>query len=637
MVQTLDRQDQEVVYMVCDLLSQEKFVSSFVPRMVQDRRGDNEFAEYWQEPSRIQEITRLASSCMRQLRQIVRFETAPQGSSTAQAGSTTSDAANAPPASPERVRLAQTMLAEMGLYRSSIDGAMGPGTRRALQDAMRQFGSSEEPTIENFIAEAEKKQPTLSSSSSIARTSQDLRVCEASKLSIGTRLMECSTKLSTSVVLSRNLAAEVDKLRSESLSSVTPGSSASEEELSSLVVAQQLEIEALKKQLAAAPAAGSGNAPQESRGNETELRAELDETKRQLEAANKTIADIQAGSVSSTALAEEQAQRQALGSSLAELQDRLEKAQGEIASQVAALDQLSSERAALAAENANLQNIVVGLNKTISDLQSGMEADARLSELRKQLDAANSTIASMQEGSVPVATHRELEQQRDALSKALADAKEATEANFIAREEHVAALAAMQDSELNLRRQLDGVNKSLVDLQDNISRNYVSLDEHKLKIATLAEAEASLRRQLDAANTTVADLQNKIEIGYVPIASHNETLAQLDALNARIVDLQNTMERDYTPNAKMVEALRLIDAANSTIADLQASIAAEYKPLQDFQQLERQISALNTTILELQERNEVQRNRMLESEALFRNFRDDCAASDDCKKAMRLE
>jgi hypothetical protein len=62
------------------------------------------------------------------------------------------------------------MLAEMGLYRSSIDGAMGPGTRRALQDAMRQFGSSEEPTIENFIAEAEKKQPTLSSSRAHHRT-----------------------------------------------------------------------------------------------------------------------------------------------------------------------------------------------------------------------------------------------------------------------------------------------------------------------------------------------------------------------------------------------------------------------------------------------------------------------------------
>ena len=53
--------------------------------------------------------------------------------------------------------------------------------------------------------------------------------------------------------------------------------------------------------------------------------------------------------------------------------------------------------------------------------------------------------------------------------------------------------------------------------------------------------------------------------------------------------------------------------------------------------LERQVSALNGTILELQDRNELQKNRMLESEAMLRNFRDDCAATPECARAMRLE
>jgi hypothetical protein len=76
-----------------------------------------------------------------------------------------------------------------------------------------------------------------------------------------------------------------------------------------------------------------------------------------------------------------------------------------------------------------------------------------------------------------------------------------------------------------------------------------------------------------------------------------------------------------------LEAQRILAAENESMVDIRRSIETEFRLLEDYNRLERQVSALNSTILEIQDRNEIQRNRMIESEAMFRNFRDDCACT----------
>jgi hypothetical protein len=124
---------------------------------------------------------------------------------------------------------------------------------------------------------------------------------------------------------------------------------------------------------------------------------------------------------------------------------------------------------------------------------------------------------------------------------------------------------------------------------------------------------------------------------YVPISEHVELQQQLAAASATTTELRETMQTAYVPKADFLEVQRILAAANQSMADLRLSLETAYMPLEDYQRLERQLSALNSTILELQDRNEIQRNRMVESDAMFRNFRDDCAAVPECARAMRLD
>jgi peptidoglycan hydrolase-like protein with peptidoglycan-binding domain len=635
LVQSLSRQDQEVVFATCAIMSEPSYVSPLLARMVQDKQGDEVYSAYWRNPSRLSEISRISESCMRQMRRLVQFDEPPQSLAVSPATVVASTNSTSTQSSVivDKTRTAQSLLATMGYYKSAIDGVSGPGTQRAIQAAMRDLKSQKPVTVEGFLDEVLTRMAQTSVQSDLAKSGQDLRVCEANRVSLKTSLEKCQSD-------AQGLAAQIadsNEAVGDNSNQSANGLSEAQTNYLTLIATQQLEIEALRGELAGAKSAAGGSNPQELPHDVAQLQQELNEVRRQLEAANKTIVDLQSSTVSSAALTEAQEQRTALSTSIADLQGRLKATQTELEESNRKLTVADEEQSNLTSENASLRSIVVGLNKSIADLQSGLEADARLVDLKKQLDAANTTIAAMQSDSVPMSKFADLESQRAALSQALADQSQSIEADYISKVDHAAALATMQDTELSLRRQLDAVNKSLVDLQDSIATRYISLEEHANLLANSSEIETTLRRQLDAANTTVADLQRKIEIGYVPLSDHNNTLTQLDALNARLVDLQAKLDNEFVPVTKLQEASRLIDSANSTIADLQLSMKNEYRPLADFVQLERQISALNTTILELQERNELQRNRMLESESLFRNFRDDCAASAECKKAMRLE
>lgn len=194
-------------------------------------------------------------------------------------------------------------------------------------------------------------------------------------------------------------------------------------------------------------------------------------------------------------------------------------------------------------------------------------------------------------------------------------------------------LAALREQNTNLQRQLSAANETVADLREGIASD---------------EPVRELQRQLDAANETVANLRDEMAEAYVPIEDHQGLQRQISALNASNSEVRERIQTDYVPrseysdlqNSSMMaqESLRnQLAALNQTIAELRNAIQTEFIPLQDHLRLERQVSALNSTILDLQDRNDIQRNRMLESEALFRNFRDDCAGSPECARAMRLE
>lgn len=187
LVQSLDRQDQEVVYVICDLMSKVEFVSSIIPQMIQSRGDDAVYARFWQDPSRVREINRLGEACMRQIRRLVRFEAPPRlGSSSEIMPGITLVAAD--DASPEdQVRLAQTILTAMGLYTFSVDGIPGPSTDRALTAAMKQLNRTDAPTVENFLRVAVHRMGIVDQVAVPASTVSELIDRRDQNVSVGTQ------------------------------------------------------------------------------------------------------------------------------------------------------------------------------------------------------------------------------------------------------------------------------------------------------------------------------------------------------------------------------------------------------------------------------------------------------------------
>lgn len=95
----------------------------------------------------------------------------------------------------DRVRVAQTILAAMGLYTSTIDGVAGPGTNRAITEAMRIMGSSSAPNIENFLTVAVNRISMIEQPNSLINNDAETDKIEAEKIDLANRLQTTSEAL----------------------------------------------------------------------------------------------------------------------------------------------------------------------------------------------------------------------------------------------------------------------------------------------------------------------------------------------------------------------------------------------------------------------------------------------------------
>lgn len=517
LVRSLSRDDQEVVYAICSILSDRNNVADFIKRAIRSRAGDSVYQAYWRGGSRVSELTAIARRCFNQISTVV--DVAP-----ARVSSTTP--------TPDQVRAAQTILAEMGLYTLAIDGVSGPGTQRALEAAMRIFESDRPANVGNFMAEFRSR----------LSASQETRPPEQDSLIVSLRAD--NSTLSENLVA---LEAKNDELAA-SLSNTE---------------AKVAELEALHE--------------------------ERESIIRQLSAANATITDLRAGEVENHERLENlQRQLSAASETTAELREELQR-----------LRPFEQELEVLREERESISRQLNAANATIADLREGIEKDERVQNLQRQLATANDTIVNL-ESSI--------------------------ENNFVPEEEYAA-----------LQRQIGALSATNSEIRERIDRDFVSRDKLNEVISERREMEVNLRAQVAAGNQTVAELRERMQTLFVPLAEHNELQRQLASAGQSVTDLREKLENDYVPLATYREAQRVISASNETIADLRQSISEEYIDLASFEGLQRQISALNETILELQERNQIQRNRMIESEVLFRNFRDDCAQVPECASAMRLD
>jgi predicted nucleic acid-binding Zn-ribbon protein len=369
MVQSLDRQDQEVVYAICDLMSQQEFVSSLLPRMVQDRRGDSVYAEYWQNSSRVREITALASSCLRQMRRLVQFDAPPQVAASTQTSAAAAPVASAPSttsSSPaDQVRLAQTILAAMGLYTSSIDGVAGPGTNRALTAAMWQMNSTAAPTVENFLRVAVGRIRTIEQPAAAPSNTAELTELRVQNANLTSQLESARREVTA-------VASELAEARSSLATLLVETSAASGD-----ANAAQDAVAALEAQLAELSAAHATEV--------AELTAAVEQARTEVrsnDAANATIAD---------------------------LREELE-----------ALRPLTAQLDTLTEQNTSLQRQLSAANETVADLRDGIASDERVTEIQRQLDAANATVANLRDemtaAYVPVADYVALQRQVSALN-----------------------------------------------------------------------------------------------------------------------------------------------------------------------------------------------------------------------------
>jgi hypothetical protein len=256
----------------------------------------------------------------------------------------------------------------------------------------------------------------------------------------------------------------------------------------------------------------SGKAPVTST-IQVKLVSEVEELRRQLNASNATVADLQ-----------EDAKN---GARVPELQRQLDAA-----------------------------------NQTIADLHEGAAKDTRVQELQRQLDAANATIADLREttvpasqlaaanavvadlraGSVPLREHNETQRSLDAANTTIADLSEK-----VAVLEPLLATALgnaeqLQEGLAETSRQRDALNATVATMKQTM------VDSHEYE---------QLAAQLRAANTTVADLQEAMKTKFVPLAEHENLRRQIAALNETVTVLQ---ERSEKLKVRWLDAQRTYDA-----------------------------------------------------------------------------
>jgi len=369
----------------------------------------------------------------------------------------------------------QPALAALGLYAGGIDGLQGPQTRNAL----RAFQSSEGRLATGY-ADSEERE-LLAQHLEEPPASEMLSHTERLALERGIELSQDEdTSLDTAAELTR-LEAENARLQRSLELSQSIGASRSQT------------IRTLRSLLAEANAG-----------------ADPDSTlRRQLDAANETIADLRDGSVPHEDYTELQLEMDA---ALQEAQRQLSAANETIAD----LREDSVPREDYAALEA--------------------EIEAERQEAQRQLNAANEALADLRESSVPLSDHQELRRQLDAANAANADLR----AQSVPRADYEALITEMDSMVPAVRleeteRQLAAANETIADMHDTM-----------VPIAQAAE----IFRQLEAANQSVADLRADIAENYVDRGAaelREATLSrQISALNQTILELTEDRDRQRT-------------------------------------------------------------------------------------------
>lgn len=302
------------------------------------------------------------------------------------------------------------------------------------------------------------------------------------------------------------------------------------------------------------------------------------------------------------------------------------------------------------AEVERLERQVGALNATIADMGTGTVSIVEHQAVRAQLAAANQTIVELRDNvadltpSVGKAETAEaevamLQQQNAALNATIADLRRST----VSVSEHQ-----------EVEAQLDAANQTIVELQSRVNSLAPFVEAYR----TEQTKNAELIQQVEALNATITDLRNST----VSVRDHQEVQSQLAAVNQTVVelrdrisalenDIQNLQRTVASTNDQLTQARQLvmslqqtvaardqqIDALNATVTELRARMENDFVPLDRFNLSQAQLAALNATILELQERNDLQRTRMVEAEAMFRNLRNDCSETPECARAMQLD
>ena len=338
---------------------------------------------------------------------------------------------------------------------------------------------------------------------------------------------------------------------------------------------------------------------------------------------------------------------------ISELEEQLAAANQtnvELREEIARLMPFEGRARAAEADVERLERQVRALNATIADNDAGTVSIAEHQAVRAQLDAANQTIVELRNDvadltpSVGRAETAEaevamLQQQNAALNATIADLRNGT----VSLREHQ-----------ELEAQLEAANQTIVELQGRVS--YLA---PFVEISRTEKSEnAELKQQVEALNATITDLRNST----VSVSEHQEIQSQLAAANQTVVELrdrirsrdntiQNLQKTIASTNDQLGQTRQLVmslqqtlaardqqlDALNATITELRAQMENEFVPLDRFNLSQAQLAALNATILELQERSDLQRTRMVEAEAMFRNLRNDCAETPECARAMQLD
>ena len=476
--------------------------------------------------------------------------------------------------------------------------------------------------LENAVEKLQRVEAVL------AATTNDLAAAQAQIAELEARIAEPAIGDSGPTGgFDESQVAEIAAERAKLTAEVVVARSAAANRLKT-VRAQEQQITTLKGQL---------KALFETDGSSSELA-------RQLTAANGTLADQQALIATlreeAVNLQSENGRAQTLTLELEQVtsmaEDRVKQV-NELEAELAKLEDADERAAELArqlnAANGTLADVYVRVAELEAKTALLSDAENRSAELQRQLNAANQTVAvksdringlEAQTKQLQVGADRlpELERQLAGANGTIADLRE-----NIQSDERVVAM----------RRSLEAANTTIADLRASIEDEYVSVNEY-----------SELERQLAAAGSSIADLRDQIVEEYVSIEDHAELQRQLNGSNQTIADLRERIGTDYISsdehegqvvalNAQMDSLRAQLDATMTTIADLRDTIATDYVPIADIREAMRQLRALNGALVELQEANTVLRSRVIESDQLFANFREDCRANPDCSKAMRLD